>query len=187
MPWRSRRDAELPDAEVVHALVKDGAGDLIAIADEESEGGVRAKRVDDLLRCPLRIWVRCDVDVEDSSSLEREALLYFDGWHLQCARWKNWKLHVARYTSAVYSAAPQGGRQNLPLRPVELYNLELDPDESYDVAAGNPAIVAEISGRIERLLKTFPEPVLKAWAETQAKATDPSPAGQWPRPKAPGA
>jgi arylsulfatase A len=120
-------------------------------------------------------------------SLDREALLYFDGWHLQCARWKNWKLHVARYTSAVYSAAPQGGRQNLPLRPVELYNLDLDPAESYDVAAENPKIVAEISSRIERLLPSFPEPVLKAWAETQGKPTAPSPAGQWPRPKRPGA
>ena len=122
-----------------------------------------------------------------ATALDREALLYFDGWHLQCARWRNWKLHVARYTSAVYSAAPQGGRQNLPLRPVELYNLNLDPDESYDVAAENPKIVAEISSRIERLLTSFPEPVLKAWAETQRKPTAPSPAGQWPRPQSSGA
>ena len=118
-----------------------------------------------------------------TQGIDREALLYFDDWHLQCARWKNWKLHVARYTSAVYSPGPPGGRQNLPLRPAELYNLDLDPDESYDVAAENPKIVAEISGRIERLLKTFPEAVQKDWAATQGRTTLPSPAGQWPRAK----
>ena len=31
--------------------------------------------------------------------LEREALLYFDNIHLQCARWGRWKLHVARYNT----------------------------------------------------------------------------------------
>src|SRR5262249_14665653 len=33
--------------------------------------------------------------------VEREALLYFDGWHLQCARWRQWKLHFARFNSMV--------------------------------------------------------------------------------------
>ena len=44
-------------------------------------------------------------------SLEREALLYFDGWNLQCARLGKWKLHVARYNTFAYSPAP-AGRQN---------------------------------------------------------------------------
>jgi arylsulfatase A-like enzyme len=114
-------------------------------------------------------------------SIDREALLYFDNWHLQCARWKNWKLHVARYTSQVYSPAPAGGRVNLPLRPVELYNLALDPEESYDVADLHPEIVKEIQTRIDKLLPGFPEPVQKAWAETQARQTDRTPAGQFPR------
>jgi arylsulfatase len=116
-------------------------------------------------------------------SIEREVLLYFDNWHLQCARWKNWKLHVARYTSQVYSPAPAGGRQNLPLRPVELYNLALDPEESYDVADLHRDVVKQIESRIEKLLPAFPEPVRKAWAETQARETDPTPAGQFPREK----
>ena len=118
-----------------------------------------------------------------ASSIDREALLYFDNWNLQCARWKNWKLHVARYTSQVYSPAPAAGRVNLPLRPVELYNLALDAEESYDVADVHPEIVKEIQSRIDRLLPTFPEPVQKAWAETQAKETDRTPAGQFPREK----
>jgi arylsulfatase A len=118
-----------------------------------------------------------------ASSIDREALLYFDNWNLQCARWKNWKLHVARYTSQVYSPAPAAGRVNLPLRPVELYNLALDAEESYDVADVHPEIVKEIQSRIDKLLPTFPEPVQKAWAGTQAKETDRTPAGQFPREK----
>src|SRR5436309_849158 len=31
-----------------------------------------------------------------ATQLEREALLYFDNWNLQCARWGKWKLHFAR-------------------------------------------------------------------------------------------
>ncbi len=41
--------------------------------------------------------------------LEREVLLCFENVDLQRARWKQWRLHVARYNSAVYSPAPAGG------------------------------------------------------------------------------
>jgi arylsulfatase len=87
----------------------------------------------------------------------------------------------------VYSPAPQGGRQNLPLRPVELYNLALDPQESYDVADKHPDVVTEIQRRIDKLLPSFPESIQKAWAEAQAKETEKTPAGQWPRAKRTGA
>jgi len=115
-------------------------------------------------------------------AIEREALLYFDGWNLQCARWGKWKLHVARYNSMAYNPAPAGGRVNLPLTSPELYDLENDLDESYDVAPENPAIVAEIRGRIERLIPSFPEPVRKAWAATMARQTQPAAVGALPRP-----
>jgi arylsulfatase len=113
--------------------------------------------------------------------IDREALLYFDGWNLQCARWGNWKLHVARYNSTAYNPAPAAGRANLPLVAPELYDLENDPDESYDVAAENPAVVAEVRSRIERLIPGFPEEVRNAWAATKARQTNPSPAGALPR------
>lgn len=116
-----------------------------------------------------------------SPSIEREALLYFDNIHLQCARWKNWKLHMARYSSAIYSPPPAGGRQNLPLENPELYNLQIDPDESYDVATEHPDVVKEIRVRVDRLLTGFPEEIQKAWAETHARTTAPTPAGQYPR------
>lgn len=116
-------------------------------------------------------------------NLDREALLYFDDWNLQCARWGKWKLHFARYNTMAYNPAPAGGRINLPLHPPELYDLDSDPMESYDVATENPQIVKEIQGRVDRLLATFPAEVNKAWAETQARPTIPSSAGALPRPK----
>ncbi len=115
--------------------------------------------------------------------MEREALLYFDDWNLQCARWGKWKLHFARYNSFAYSPAPPGGRVNLTLPVSELYDLDADADESYDVAAENPAVVAEIKGRVERLLRGFPEEVQKAWAATQAKETRPGTTGALPQKK----
>jgi arylsulfatase A len=115
--------------------------------------------------------------------LEREALLYFDEWNLQCARWGRWKLHFARYNVMAFNPAPLAGKMNFPLRPPELYDLENDPEESYDVAPEHPDVVKEIQGRVERLLPGFPEEVRKAWAATQARDSESVPAGGLPRPK----
>jgi arylsulfatase A len=116
-------------------------------------------------------------------SIDREVLLYFDSWDLQCARWMNWKLHIARHNTAAYAPAPAGGRLSFTLARPELYNLATDPDESYDVASENPQIVAEMLRRIEALLPGFPEPVQKAWAEAQARKSNPAvPAGAYARP-----
>lgn len=114
-------------------------------------------------------------------NLDREALLYFDNVHLQCARWKNWKLHAARYNSSSYNPAPPGGRINLPLTPPELYDLSQDASESYDVAADHPDIVDELQTRMARLLETFPETIRNAWAETRARQTAPRRAADLPR------
>jgi arylsulfatase len=116
-----------------------------------------------------------------SQSLEREALLYFDGWHLQCARKGRWKLHFARYNTHAYSPAPAGGRVNLPLANPELYDVEADPTESYDTAPDNPAAVADLTARVERLLPGFPEEVRKAWAATRSRQVGDTPTGQLPR------
>jgi len=119
-------------------------------------------------------------------SLDREALLYFDNWDLQCARWMNWKLHIARHNTAAYTPAPPEGRLNYTLAKPELYNLATDPDESYDMAVENPAVVEEILRRVNSLLPNFPEPVQKAWAESQTRKSNPSvPAGAYPRPVQP--
>ena len=103
--------------------------------------------------------------------IEREALLYFDGWNAQCIRKGNYKLHISRYNSQVYSAPPAGGRINLPLAHPELYDLAADPNESYDIAPESPQIVKELTAALERLILTFPQEVKTAFTETMAKKT----------------
>ena len=116
-------------------------------------------------------------------SLQRDVLLYFDNWDLQCARWNSWKLHVARHNSSTYSAPPVGGRHNYILPHPELYNLAADPQESYDVAPSHPEIVAQIEQRIEKLLAGFPVPVQEAYAASKALKVNPAtPIGARPRP-----
>ncbi len=87
---------------------------------------------------------------------------------------------MARYNTFAWSPQPAGGRQNLPLASPELYNLEQDPDESYNVAADNPQIVAQIQARIQQLLPTFPVDVMNAWQATMSLQTGGMPAGGLP-------
>ena len=105
----------------------------------------------------------------ERESVDRDVFLYFDNWNIQCARMGEWKLHISRYNDFPWSPDPVGGRYNLPLMKPELYNLEADPDESYDVAADNPGIVADIQARVLRLLPTFPADVTNAWNATMSQ------------------
>jgi arylsulfatase A len=113
----------------------------------------------------VNIW---PVLSEQQPDVTHDIFLYFDSWNMQCARMGDWKLHVSRYNDFAWSPDPVGGRMNLPLSSPELYNLELDPDESYDVAADNPDIVAQIQAGIQRLLPTFPAQVMNTWNATMA-------------------
>jgi arylsulfatase A-like enzyme len=114
-------------------------------------------------------------------SIDRPPLLYFNDWNLQCARWKNWKLHVARHNTAAYAPAPAGGIHNFQLARPELYDLDKDPDESYDVAPDRPEIVSKIQAQISAAIITFPEAVRKAYAESKTRQSSPTmPAGSWP-------
>jgi arylsulfatase len=104
-----------------------------------------------------------------ADKLDRDVLLYFDYWNLQAARYGRWKIHVARHNSDTYQPPPAEGRLNLKLPNPELYDMELDPDESYDVADKHPEVVKDLVARIDAKLAGFPEEVQKAWAETQAR------------------
>ena len=154
--------------------------------------------------------------------VEREALLYWQGWNLTAARLGKWKVRFMQSSLGMggvgggmppmggggipvggQQSAGQGRGQQSAGAPAEgqpvagsgsglagnppvggpamgesvdqteaipsLYNLEEDPDESDNVAKNHPEIVAEITGRIEKLIPGFPESVQTAWASIKAK------------------
>lgn len=111
----------------------------------------------------------------------KQPFLYFDGWDAQCSRFGKWKLHFARRNDFIYSPGPAGGVKTLPLNPPELYNLDLDPDESYDVAPENPQIVEDLMQRTDALLAGFPNEVREARAKVKATPTLPHEPGRLPR------
>ena len=118
----------------------------------------------------------------EAESVERPLFLYFDDWHLQCARSGRWKLHLARYNSAAFTAEPREGRFNLRLINPELYDLDADSAESADNSADNPGIVADLRSRVESLLPTLPANVQTAWNQTQKRAVHANIPGGWPVP-----
>jgi arylsulfatase A len=114
------------------------------------------------------------------ASITREPLLYFDSWNVQCARFGKWKLHMSRYNTMPWVPWPAGGRVNLPLKHVELYDIEADPEEAYDCASAHPAVVKDIVSRVAAMLPSFPAQVQAAWAETQARKSAEAPSGALP-------
>lgn len=113
--------------------------------------------------------------------IDREALLFFDTWQIQCVRWGPWKLHVARYNSYAWTQDPPGGRWNLPLPSPELYNIEDDPSESYDRSQERPDLVKDLLARVETLLLGMPEMVRSCWADTVKQRVQATPVGALPR------
>lgn len=171
-PFIARWPGKLPAGEVSNAVTS--MLDIFPTVTKLIGGKLPEKPLDG-----IDIW---PILTGQKKSIDREALLYFDNWDLQCARWNNWKLHVARHNSSTYSAPPAGGRHSYILPRPELYNLQADPQESYDVAPEHPEIVAEIQTRVEKLLAGFPEPVQKAYAEAKEHKVDPlTPTGARPR------
>jgi arylsulfatase A-like enzyme len=90
--------------------------------------------------------------------------LFFDGPYLQTARAGRWKIHIARWNIPRYTAA-SGQQKNVKLSPPELYDMNLDIAESYDVASHHVELVSELKARITAVLKTFPEEIRKANAD----------------------
>ncbi len=171
-PFIARWTGKIPAGRVSDALAS--MMDIFPTVAKQCGGAMPSKPLDG-----IDIWPLLSGKVQ---TIERDPLLYFDNWDLQCARWMNWKLHVARHNTAAYTPAPPGGRHSYTLPHPELYNLANDPDESYDVAPDNPQIVAKMQEKIGSMLKSFPEPVQKAWAEQQERKASPStPAGAYPQ------
>lgn len=102
------------------------------------------------------------------AGIEHDTLLYFNGWDVQCARHGAYKLHISRGNTYPWSPAPAGGAYNLPLPQPELYNVDTDPDENYDVAPLHPDVVADIQARVKHKLPVFPPDVMNAWNLTHS-------------------
>lgn len=94
-----------------------------------------------------------------------EPVLYFSalkGYAFQCARQGKWKVRVAQWTKETYMLGRDAG-ENLALEKPELYDLESDPGESYNVADRYPEIVHAITATLDRQIATFPEDVVNAY------------------------
>lgn len=113
--------------------------------------------------------------------VERDhAILHFLGWNLQCARWKQWKLHIARANLPYYLPSPAEGMVEYHLRNPELYHVVDDPKESYDVAAEYPDIVKHIQASIRQQLATMPEIVKRHYSDAMQHVSNPwMPAGSY--------
>ena len=90
--------------------------------------------------------------------------LFFDGPYLQTARAGRWKIHVARWNIPRYTAA-SGQQKNVRLVTPELFDMNVDLGESYDVAADQPIVVRDLRARIIAALRTFPQEIQRANSE----------------------
>jgi arylsulfatase A len=117
-----------------------------------------------------------------ATDVTRPVFLYFSNWDLQCARQGPWKLHMARPNVPAFTATPSVGYFNLRLVNPELYNIDEDPEESSDLSAQNPDIIAAIRAQVEQMLPSFPAQVQSAWHDTQWRPVNPNLAGAYPTP-----
>lgn len=90
--------------------------------------------------------------------------LFFDGPNLQTARSGRWKIHVARWNIPRYTAA-SAQQKSLRLAKPELYDMNVDAGESYDVADQHAPLVRELRDRIIKALLTFPKEIQQANSE----------------------
>lgn len=170
-PFIARFPGQIPAGLVANGAAS--AMDLLPTVASLTGAGLPLHRVDGVDIWPLMTG--------EQDQTRRNLLLYFDSWHVQCARLGRWKAHFARYNVPPWLPDPPGGRINLPLSSPELYDLEADPEESYDCAGDNPAIVADIRQRLEAMLGAFPAQVQNAWRDTQAIPVEGTPAGAPPK------
>jgi arylsulfatase A len=115
-------------------------------------------------------------------SVEHDALLYFSVFNnqndLQCVRIDDWKLRISQYGPSRDFGDVVGGQlvagETLMLVVPELYNLDFDPGENYDLASSHPEIVSQLLQEIDRAIQTFPEQVAQAYRELQKRPASPA-------------
>jgi arylsulfatase len=128
--------------------------------------------------------------IGDGEVTEHKPRLYFSpmgerGFDLHCIRKREWKLRVAQgIDGEIYlNDRTTQSKKSAWLAQPELYNVALDPAESYDVAKMHPEIVAELLQDIDTLMPTFPQQVIDAYTELKSRQGNVStPPGAAPRP-----
>ena len=81
-------------------------------------------------------------------SASNEVFYYYLWTHLQAVRKGPWKLILPRKANPDWLL--NMGRLIEEVSKPQLYNLDLDAEEEYDVAGRNPSIVAELMEEAER-------------------------------------
>ena len=98
------------------------------------------------------------------------------GLQPHCIRKGDWKLRVAQaYDGEIFINVNEHGaaHQTAMLAAPELYNVALDPGESYCVANLHPDIVAALTQELDTQLATFPQNVQDAFALLKRTVGDP--------------
>ena len=155
----ARMPGRLPAGRVYDGLMS--SMDIFPTVAKLCEAKLPEKKLDGVDAWPLLTG--------KTPNLERDGILYFMSKNLQCVRHGRWKLRAANFNSPIYMPPPKDGRMNIALSHAELYDLETDQDESYDVAPEHPEMVKEMQARLERMMTDFPESIRQAWEETKAR------------------
>ena len=101
---------------------------------------------------------------------------------VHCIRSGSWKLRVAQSDGQIYINDRPGSTRNYMLPKPELYNLEADPFEAYDIAKKHPEIVERLQAQLEQEIATFPPEVQQAYASLRNNvASVTTPPGAAPR------
>ena len=139
---------------------------------------------------PLDGSDRAEVLLEGKRASEQKPILYFSpmgdrGIDIHCIRRQDWKLRVAQgIAGEIYiNDRSTASRKSAWLARPELYNVVLDPGESYDVADLHPDIVQQLMHDLETMMPTFPPQVVEAYATLKSNVGAVStPPGASPRP-----
>lgn len=176
LPFIARWSGTIPAGKVVDAW---GSNlDLVPTVASISGAHLSANRVD-------------GIDITNllagrGAPPQRGTLLYFMDGAVECARKGSWKLRISLHpaeTDGFEGGTNQSGSAPYFFANPELYNLDTDPTEGYDVSHANPAIVKDILADIDAMIPTFPDEIVRAYAAQRANLDSPlTPPGSAPRP-----
>lgn len=117
-------------------------------------------------------------------SIEKPVLYFYPMMKptVHCIRLGSWKLRVAQSNGQIYiNDLPRGTGSYLLARP-ELYDLDLDPAESYDSTKKYPEMVRKLQEYLDEEVKTFGQDVQDEYAALQKRvASAVTPPGAAPR------